>query len=135
MYKKIQKFTLIVLVLLIVMLIGVVLPAMAASPGARVSQGGSQLEIIAEALVIAAFMATAANRLVAGLVEPLFAKFKWDKFYLMYIAWGAGGVLVWVSHVNIFGAYIPDPLIGQILTALVSGGGANFIHDLFDKPG
>ena len=43
-------------------------------------------------------------------------------------------VLVFVGQVNLFEAYIDSVLVGQILTALVAGGGANLIHDIFDKP-
>ena len=86
-----------------------------------------------QALIIAAFMATVANRLVDGLFKPMFAKFNLDNFYLMYVAWLVGGVLVWITQVNVFVSYVPNPLYGQVLTALVAGGGANLLHDLFDR--
>jgi hypothetical protein len=41
-------------------------------------------------------------------------------------------VLVWLSGVNLFVEYIPNVLIGQALTAIVAGGGANLLHDLVD---
>jgi len=75
-----------------------------------------------------------ANRLVAALVTPLFDKYGWDKFWLMYPAWILAGVLVWLTGVNLFVAYIPNELIGKILTAIVAGGGSNLLHDLTDKP-
>lgn len=86
----------------------------------------------ANILIIAAFMATIANRLVAGLVTPVFEKFGLDKFWLTYISWLVGGLLVWATGVNLFASYIPDPLTGQILSAVIAGGGANLLHDLFD---
>ncbi len=90
---------------------------------------------LVESLAVAAFLATVANRLVAGLITPIFDKFALDKFYLMYVAWAVGAVLTWFSGINLFGGYIPDPFVGQILTAIVTGGGANLLHDLFDgKP-
>lgn len=96
--------------------------------------GGETMESMspAETLVIAVFLALVAERLVKALVAPIFDKFQLDKFWLMYIAWVIAGGLVWLSSVNLFGAYLPDPLVGQILTAIVAGGGANFLHDLFD---
>ncbi len=138
---KIKRFAKFMAVLMLVIMLALFLvgPALAGvdlrRPAGASLQGDppSFLEIVAEAVVIAGFMATVANRLVEGLITPLFEKFKWDKFYLMYAAWLVGGGLVWVTHVNIFAPYVPDPLIGQILTALVSGGGANFIYDLFKK--
>lgn len=84
-----------------------------------------------EGLVVVAFLVVAVNRLVEGLVTPIFEKFKLDKFWLMYIAWVFGGVLVFLSGVNLVEGYLPDPLAGQILTSLVAGGGANLLNDLF----
>ncbi len=132
MYQKIAIRIVIVLVLAIALAMGIVIPGLAAGLGQEASPP-TLSEIAVRAIVIAAFMATAANRLVAGLINPFWEKLNLDKFYLMYVAWAVGGVLVWLTHVNIFVDFVPDPLTGQILTALVSGGGANIIHDLFDK--
>ena len=85
-----------------------------------------------EPLLIAAFLAIVAKRLVDGLITPLFDRYDWDKFALKYIAWAVAGALVWASGVNLFEAYLPGVLLGQIMTAIVGGGGANFLHDLFN---
>lgn len=82
--------------------------------------------------VVVGFMVLS-NRLVEMLVTPLFDKFEWDKFALMYIAWAIAGVLVALSGVNLFAEVIPSPIIGQVLTAIVAGGGSNLLHDLVDK--
>lgn len=82
--------------------------------------------------VVIGFMVLA-NRLVEMLITPLFDHFSWDKFALMYIAWAFAGVLVWLSGVNLFAEFIPNPLVGQILTSLVAGGGSNLLHDLVDQ--
>ena len=82
-------------------------------------------------VVVVGFMILA-NRLVSGFITPIFDKYNIDKFWLMYVAWGLSGLLVWLSGVNLFEGYIPDMLVGQILTAVVAGGGANIIHDLKD---
>jgi len=84
--------------------------------------------------IVIGFMVLA-NRLVAALATPLFERYGWDKFAVMYIAWAIAGVFVWLSGVNLFVAYIPNVLIGKILTAIVAGGGSNLLHDLTDKPG
>lgn len=78
-------------------------------------------------------MMVLANRLVEMLVTPLFEKYNWDKFWLMYPAWILSGVFVWVTGLSLFTAFIPNELIGKILTAIVAGGGANLLHDLTDK--
>jgi len=83
-------------------------------------------------LSIAGFMAVVANRMVEGLVVPIFDKFKLDKFWLTYIAWAAGAALVALTKVNLFEAFVVDPTAGLILTALVAGGGANLLNDLVD---
>ncbi|MDX9810525.1 MAG: hypothetical protein RBT04_10280, partial [Sphaerochaetaceae bacterium] len=44
------------------------------------------------------------------------------------------GVFVWFTGLNLFAPFIPNALIGQILTAVVAGGGANMLHDLTDNP-
>lgn len=80
-------------------------------------------------------MMVLANRLIAALVTPLFEKYGWDKFWLMYPAWIVSGLFVWLTGVNLFAALIPSELVGKILTAVVAGGGANLLHDITDKPG
>ena len=79
-------------------------------------------------------MMVLANRLVAMLVTPIFDKYSLDKFWLAYPAWILAGVFVWLTEVNLFASFIPNQLIGQILTAIVAGGGSNLLHDLTDKP-
>lgn len=92
------------------------------------------LSAVAPAVAEAAFLATIANRLVAGFITPLFDKFKLDKFYLMYVSWAIGGALVFLTGLNFFQYFIASSIVGQVLSAIVAGGGANLLHDLFDKP-
>lgn len=111
----------------------VLAPVVAASP---VAVAPAQQEPVAldpiDALMVAAFLALVANRLIEALVKPLYTRFEWDTFSLLYVSWVVGGFLVWLSGVNLFIAYPPDsPVAGQILTAIVAGGGANFIADIF----
>lgn len=91
----------------------------------------SELGVAGQSLVVASLLALVANRLVEGLVKPLFAKFSFDSFYLLYIAWLVGAVLVYLSGVNLFAGMIPNVTAGQVLSALVAGGGANLIADIF----
>ena len=86
-----------------------------------------------EVLAIVIGFMVLANRLVEALITPLYDKFGWDKFTIMYIAWVLSGVLVFLANVNLFEFIMPNVLIGQILTAIVAGGGANLLHDLTDK--
>ena len=79
--------------------------------------------------IVIGFMVLA-NRLVEALVTPVFDKYELDKFWLMYVAWIVSGVLVFLANVNLFELVIPSMIIGQILTSIVAGGGANLLHDL-----
>ena len=83
-------------------------------------------------LTAALFLALVANRLTEALIVPIFDRLKLDKFWLLYIAWVVAAVLVAFTGANLFAAYIPTPILGQILTAIVAGGGANFLADLFN---
>ena len=82
-------------------------------------------------LTIALFLAMVANRLVEALIVPLYERYKIDRWSLLYVAWLVAGLLVLLSGVNLFAAYLPSPIAGQILTAIIAGGGANLIADLF----
>ena len=87
----------------------------------------------AQALAIVIGFMVLANRLVEMLITPLFDHYQWDKFALMYIAWVFAGVLVAFSQVNLFVEFIPSPIVGLVLTAVVAGGGSNLLHDLVDQ--
>lgn len=95
-----------------------------------------------DVLSTAVLLSVLGNRLVAGLITPLFERKKWDKFWLMYIAWGVCGVVAALGEVNLLADVLPERIwgvlsgrvVGIVLTALISGGGANLIHDVFDRP-
>ena len=91
-----------------------------------------EFDIVTLGVVIG--MMVLANRLVAALVTTLFDKYGWDKFWLMYPAWIVAGVFVWYTGLNLYATFIPNELIGKILTAIVAGGSSNLLHDLTDKP-
>lgn len=83
-----------------------------------------------EVLAIVIGFMVLANRLVEALATPVFDKYELDTFWLMYVAWVAAGILVFLSGVNLFKLVIPSMIIGQILTSIVAGGGANLLYDL-----
>ena len=80
-------------------------------------------------------IAVLTNRFVTALVTPLFDKYKWERLYIMYIAWALSGVIVWLTGVNLFVTLFEEKyvMVGKILTAIIAGGGANLLHDLTDK--
>ena len=83
------------------------------------------------AALTAVFLVAIVNKVVDGLVKPVFDKYEWDKFPIMYIAWAFGGLVVGLSDINLFAEIVPDLnyTIGIVLSALVAGGGANILND------
>lgn len=90
-------------------------------------------KIPVEALVAAWGFSVVVNRIVAGGISPIFERKGWDRFWLMYIAWALAALVIIATGINIFEPYIPIGLIGQIFTAIVVGGLANFQHDRTDN--
>lgn len=70
------------------------------------------------------------NRIVAGLFTPAIEALKIDKVWLMYMSWVAAAFIIFSTGLNLFAAIIDAPLIGQLLTAVSVGGGANILHDV-----
>ena len=80
------------------------------------------------------YLVVISNRLVAGLITPIFDRYEWDKWLLQYIAWAFGAGLVALTGANLFEGQFLYPVVGQVLTALAAGGGANILHDFLDRP-
>jgi hypothetical protein len=83
-------------------------------------------------LSVALFLAVINKALVDYIVAPIRQKFpEADLWWIVYVALATGGVIGWVSGVNILGEMLPD-VAGRILTAVFIGGGSSLIHDVFD---
>lgn len=124
---KIAKIAFLVMVLLAMMTVIVT---------AQDTPGDFAVPFSGEILIrvaVAIFLATIAESLVSGLVQPAFEKFGLDKFWLRYAAWAVASGIVAMSAMNLFESYIPNQIAGQILTAVFCGGGSNKIHDFFDR--
>lgn len=79
-------------------------------------------------LAAVAFMALIANRITEGIAAPLRQRYPdLDTWWLIYVSWVLGGVLVYFAGLNLFAEYFPNPIIGQLLTAVVVGGGGNIL--------
>jgi hypothetical protein len=88
-------------------------------------------------LLSAFFLALVTKTIVGGLLAPI--KQRWpdlDLWWVPYPAWVLGGVLAWFSGIDLFAGLFPEfnPVLGRLLTALVAGGGAGMLHDIFDRP-
>lgn len=88
---------------------------------------------VAELFLLAGFLVTVVNRLVEGLIKPIYDRAGWDKFSLMYVSWLLGGTLVALSGIDLF-SFVDwmYPVVGYILTGLVAGGGANLLNDIYN---
>lgn len=94
----------------------------------------ANLEAHMELIAVALFLSLSANRIIEAFVAPLKKRYPdLDLWWLIYVTWVAGGVLSYAAGVNLFAAVVPtlNPTAGLVLTALVVGGGANLIADLF----
>lgn len=87
-----------------------------------------------DAFTIAVFLSVFTNRVIDGFLAPIKSKFPdLDMWWMIYTAWVVGGLVGWLSGVNLLVDYIPSELVGRIMTAIVIGGGANLINDLFSQ--
>lgn len=90
-----------------------------------------------DVLVIALFLSLAANRIIEALVRPIKEQLaaagkeiSW--WWLIYVSWIFGGALAWLAGLQLFAVYLPEyPIVDQVLTSIVVGGGANLINDIF----
>ena len=88
-----------------------------------------------EAVAVALFLAVANKAIIDYLVAPVRQKWPdFDMWWLVYVALLTGGLIGWLSQVNVFVAYMPDALVGRILSSILVGGGSSLIHDVFKKP-
>lgn len=88
-------------------------------------------------LLTTLLLITVTERVTAALVAPIKQKYpNADLWWLIYVAWVLGAVLVFLAGINLFAELVPSlsPLAGQVLSAIVAGGGANLLHDIFDRP-
>ena len=81
---------------------------------------------------IAVLLAVVNRAIVDYLAAPIKQHYpNHDTWYLVYVAFVIGGVIGWLSGVNLFGGIeTMAPITGRILTACCIGGGANLLHDI-----
>ena len=83
--------------------------------------------------VVAVMLVLLANRIVEGIAAPLRVKFpSLDLWWLQYVSWVVGGLLVFSSGINLLPVFPAYPLVGLVLTAIVVGGGASITSSLLD---
>ena len=64
------------------------------------------------------------------LSKPVKQKFpELDMWWLVYVSFVTGFIISMVSGFNAFAEYVPNELLGTILTAAGVGGGSNLLQD------
>lgn len=87
-----------------------------------------------ESLAAGFFLAVANQKIIDYLAEPIRKRYPTaDLWWLVYLALATGAALAWVAQVNLFGAFIPDPLAGRVISCIAVGGGSSLLHDIFDE--
>jgi uncharacterized BrkB/YihY/UPF0761 family membrane protein len=87
---------------------------------------------------VAIFLAVVAKSLVDAIAAPIRQKFPdLDLWWLIYVAWLVGGGLSYACGVNLFLVVVPQmpALVGVVLTAVLVGGGATLINQVFSNIG
>jgi len=92
-----------------------------------------------EVISASIFLSLVANRVIEAVIRPIKEylasigkEINW--WWLIYVSWAFGGALAWLAGLQLFANYLPGyPIIDRILTAIVVGGGANLINDIFDR--
>ena len=83
----------------------------------------------ATVIAAAVFIAFAAERLVEYFSAPLFERYAPDHAWLqMYLVAIVGGILSYLARINLFGEIFTVELVGVVVSALVVGGGSEFLH-------
>lgn len=94
-----------------------------------------------ETLLVVGFMVMVAERLVEALKPVIMPGLAWleqwarvpPAWALMVCSWLIASVVVWLTGANLFVGYVPNPLAGQVLTAVVAGGGSNLLNDIWSN--
>jgi len=86
---------------------------------------------VAQVLAAALFLSFLAERVVEYFSSPLFKRYAPDHSWLqMYLVAIVGGALSYLAQINLFGGVFPSQLAGVLATALVVGGGSEFVHQI-----
>jgi hypothetical protein len=91
---------------------------------------------VAQVVAAALFLSFLAERLVEYFSSPLFSRYAPDHAWLqMYLVAVVGGALSYLAQINLFGGVFPSELAGVAATALVIGGGSEFVHQILGAMG
>lgn len=85
---------------------------------------------------VALFLAVTVKTILDYVAQPLRRKYPdLDLWWFDYVALLCGGAVAWLVGIDLFDAFVPVPWLSRLLTALVVGGGAKLLNDVFgDAP-
>ena len=87
-----------------------------------------------ETLSVALFLSVVIKSVLDYIAEPIRTKFPTlDLWWFNYLALVCGGAVSWLANMNLFAVYIDVAWLGKLLTALLIGGGAKLINDVFSN--
>lgn len=87
-----------------------------------------------ETLSVALFLSIVIKSVLDYIAEPIRTKFPTlDLWWFNYLALVCGGAVSWLANMNLFATYIDVTWLGKLLTALLIGGGAKLINDVFSN--
>lgn len=80
-----------------------------------------------------AFISTFISAVVAHAKRPIKARYPdLDFFWLFYVVWFVNSALVGATGIDVLTDVLPDqPLITQIMTAIMAGGGSELFYKLY----
>lgn len=90
---------------------------------------GGAVDAVFTAIFVAIFVKAALDK-VAVLVRSILKSPGLELPWLAAVAVVLGGVLSWFLQLNVFLTWVPDPLIGRLLTAVAVGLGVDFLNDM-----
>ena len=83
-------------------------------------------------LAIAFFLALVNKALLDYISAPVRKKFpSVDLWWFDYLGLATGALIAWFAPLNILGDYVANETLARVLTALMVGGGAALINDVF----
>lgn len=84
------------------------------------------------AVQVALLLAVVVKVILDYVAKPVRSKFPdLDLWWFDYVALALGAVVTWFAALNLFTPTLTNQLIGRILTALLVGGGAKLINDIY----
>lgn len=95
-----------------------------------------ELAVVFGPFAAALFLAVANSKIIDYVFRPIRKKFpEVDFWFIIYVALLTGGLIGWISELNLYAPYIPNEVVGRVLTAITIGGGSSLVHEIFGDSG